>query len=128
MEEAKVILILGTAVLVPLIICLAILGTLGYVVSRIAAHFALTRRFVQPISALVATSVLLSLVTGLIVAFGAIANAEASSKATMLARGISEALTCTPVVLRLLAVIIGVIGLVLVMWRWSRRSSSNEPT
>ena len=38
---------------------------------------------------------LLGTVTGLIVAFGAVANADASSKATMLAKGISEAMNCT---------------------------------
>lgn len=34
-------------------------------------------------------------VTGLIVAFGAVAGADPSSKATMLAKGISEAMNCT---------------------------------
>ena len=34
-------------------------------------------------------------VVGLITAFGAVANADASSKAVMLARGISEAMNCT---------------------------------
>ena len=38
---------------------------------------------------------LLGTVSGLIVAFGAVANADASSKATMLAKGISEAMNCT---------------------------------
>jgi biopolymer transport protein ExbB/TolQ len=38
---------------------------------------------------------LLGTVTGLIAAFGAVANADASSKATMLAAGISEAMNCT---------------------------------
>jgi biopolymer transport protein ExbB len=38
---------------------------------------------------------LLGTVTGLIAAFGAVANADASSKATMLAKGISEAMNCT---------------------------------
>jgi len=38
---------------------------------------------------------LLGTVTGLIMAFGAVANADASSKATMLAKGISEAMNCT---------------------------------
>ena len=38
---------------------------------------------------------LLGTVTGLISAFGAVANADASSKATMLAKGISEAMHCT---------------------------------
>ncbi|MBX3271296.1 MAG: MotA/TolQ/ExbB proton channel family protein [Sandaracinaceae bacterium] len=38
---------------------------------------------------------LLGTVTGLIIAFGAVANADASSKATMLAKGISEAMNCT---------------------------------
>ena len=38
---------------------------------------------------------LLGTVTGLIQAFGAVANADASSKATMLAKGISEAMNCT---------------------------------
>lgn len=38
---------------------------------------------------------LLGTVTGLIGAFGAVANADASSKATMLAKGISEAMNCT---------------------------------
>ena len=40
---------------------------------------------------------LLGTVTGLIAAFGAVANADASSKATMLAKGISEAMNCTGV-------------------------------
>jgi biopolymer transport protein ExbB len=34
-------------------------------------------------------------VVGLIQSFGAVANADASSKATMLAKGISEAMNCT---------------------------------
>lgn len=38
---------------------------------------------------------LLGTVVGLIIAFGAVANADASSKATMLAKGISEAMNCT---------------------------------
>ncbi len=38
---------------------------------------------------------LLGTVTGLITAFAAVANADASSKATMLAKGISEAMNCT---------------------------------
>lgn len=38
---------------------------------------------------------LLGTVTGLIQAFAAVANADASSKATMLAKGIAEAMNCT---------------------------------
>jgi biopolymer transport protein ExbB len=38
---------------------------------------------------------LLGTVTGLIAAFGAVANADAASRATMLAAGISEAMNCT---------------------------------
>lgn len=38
---------------------------------------------------------LLGTVTGLIVAFGAVATADGASKATMLAKGISEAMNCT---------------------------------
>lgn len=38
---------------------------------------------------------LLGTVVGLIIAFGAVANADAASKATMLAKGISEAMNCT---------------------------------
>lgn len=38
---------------------------------------------------------LLGTVSGLIVAFAAVANADAASKATMLAKGISEAMNCT---------------------------------
>lgn len=38
---------------------------------------------------------LLGTVTGLIVAFAAVANADGASKATMLAKGISEAMNCT---------------------------------
>ena len=38
---------------------------------------------------------LLGTVSGLITAFAAVANADASSKATMLAKGISEAMNCT---------------------------------
>lgn len=51
---------------------------------------------------------LLGTVTGLIEAFGAVANADASSKATMLAKGISEAMNCTA--FGLLAAIIALIG------------------
>ena len=47
-------------------------------------------------------------VTGLIGAFGAVANADAASKATMLAKGISEAMNCTA--FGLLAAIIALIG------------------
>jgi biopolymer transport protein ExbB/TolQ len=51
---------------------------------------------------------LLGTVTGLIVAFGAVANADASSKATMLAKGISEAMNCTA--FGLIAAILALIG------------------
>jgi len=47
-------------------------------------------------------------VVGLILAFGAVANADASSRATMLARGISEAMNCTA--FGLLAAIMTLIG------------------
>jgi len=50
-------------------------------------------------------------VTGLIAAFGAVANADAASKATMLAKGISEAMNCTA--FGLLAAIIALIGFAL---------------
>ena len=38
---------------------------------------------------------LLGTISGMIVSFAAVANVEASSKATELARGISEAMNCT---------------------------------
>ncbi|MFW6031086.1 MAG: MotA/TolQ/ExbB proton channel family protein [Myxococcota bacterium] len=47
-------------------------------------------------------------VLGLIMAFGAVAGADASSKATMLAKGISEAMNCTA--FGLMAAIIALIG------------------
>jgi len=50
-------------------------------------------------------------VVGLIIAFGAVANADASSKATMLAKGISEAMNCTA--FGLLAAIVALIGFAL---------------
>ncbi len=50
-------------------------------------------------------------VVGLIIAFGAVANADASSKATMLAKGISEAMNCTA--FGLLAAIFALIGFAL---------------
>jgi biopolymer transport protein ExbB len=51
---------------------------------------------------------LLGTVTGLIEAFGAVANADASSKATMLAAGISEAMNCTA--FGLFAAIVALLG------------------
>ena len=51
---------------------------------------------------------LLGTVSGLIVAFGAVANADASSKATMLAKGISEAMNCTA--FGLIAAIVALVG------------------
>lgn len=54
---------------------------------------------------------LLGTVTGLIAAFGAVANADSASKATMLAKGISEAMNCTA--FGLLAAIIALIGFAL---------------
>ncbi len=51
---------------------------------------------------------LLGTVSGLISAFGAVANADASSKATMLAKGISEAMNCTA--FGLIAAIIALLG------------------
>ena len=51
---------------------------------------------------------LLGTVTGLIAAFGAVATADAASRATMLAAGISEAMNCTA--FGLLAAIIALIG------------------
>jgi len=50
-------------------------------------------------------------VTGLNAAFGAVANADAASRATMLARGISEAMNCTA--FGLLAALIALIGFAL---------------
>ncbi|MBX7195167.1 MAG: MotA/TolQ/ExbB proton channel family protein [Sandaracinaceae bacterium] len=50
-------------------------------------------------------------VTGLISAFGAVANADAASRATMLARGISEAMNCTA--FGLLAALIALVGFAL---------------
>jgi len=47
-------------------------------------------------------------VLGLIVAFAAVANADAASKATMLAKGISEAMNCTA--FGLIAAIIALMG------------------
>jgi biopolymer transport protein ExbB len=47
-------------------------------------------------------------VLGLIMAFGAVAGADASSKATMLAQGISEAMNCTA--FGLLAAIVALMG------------------
>jgi biopolymer transport protein ExbB len=51
---------------------------------------------------------LLGTVSGLIIAFAAVANADASSKATMLAKGISEAMNCTA--FGLISAIIALIG------------------
>ena len=51
---------------------------------------------------------LLGTVVGLIVAFGAVANADASSKASMLAKGISEAMNCTA--FGLIAAIVALVG------------------
>jgi len=51
---------------------------------------------------------LLGTVSGLIESFGAVANADAASKATMLARGISEAMNCTA--FGLIAAIVALIG------------------
>ena len=47
-------------------------------------------------------------VVGLIIAFGAVANADAASKATMLAKGISEAMNCTA--FGLIAALVALIG------------------
>jgi len=55
---------------------------------------------------------LLGTVSGLIGAFGAVANADASSKATMLAKGISEAMNCTA--FGLMAAIVALIGFALI--------------
>lgn len=51
---------------------------------------------------------LLGTVTGLIEAFGAVANADGASKATMLAKGISEAMNCTA--FGLMAAIMALVG------------------
>lgn len=51
---------------------------------------------------------LLGTVVGLIIAFAAVANADASSKATMLAKGISEAMNCTA--FGLIAALVALIG------------------
>ncbi len=51
---------------------------------------------------------LLGTVSGLITAFGAVANADPASKATLLAKGISEAMNCTA--FGLLAAIVALIG------------------
>jgi biopolymer transport protein ExbB/TolQ len=65
-----------------------------------------------PLLALFANLAMLSglfgTVTGLITAFAAVANADASSKATMLAKGISEAMNCTA--FGLLSAIIALVG------------------
>src|SRR5687767_1930219 len=54
---------------------------------------------------------LLGTVVGLIIAFGAVANADAASKATMLAKGISEAMNCTA--FGLIAALVALIGFAL---------------
>jgi len=54
---------------------------------------------------------LLGTVTGLIRAFGAVANADPTSRATMLAKGISEAMNCTA--FGLTAAIIALVGFAL---------------
>src|SRR6476620_1303477 len=54
---------------------------------------------------------LLGTVSGLIESFGAVANADAASKATMLARGISEAMNCTA--FGLIAAIVALLGFAL---------------
>ena len=51
---------------------------------------------------------LLGTVVGLIVAFAAVANADAASKATMLAKGISEAMNCTA--FGLIAALVALVG------------------
>lgn len=51
---------------------------------------------------------LLGTVSGLILAFAAVANADAASKATMLAKGISEAMNCTA--FGLISAIVALIG------------------
>jgi biopolymer transport protein ExbB/TolQ len=51
---------------------------------------------------------LLGTVIGLIIAFGAVANADSASKATMLAKGISEAMNCTA--FGLVAALVALIG------------------
>ena len=56
---------------------------------------------------------------GVIAAFGAVANADGASKATLLAKGIAEALTCTP--LDLLPAAVTVMAVFWLARRWNRR-------
>jgi hypothetical protein len=126
MQEAKAILVLAAAVLVPLGISLVVAAGAGHVAGWIAARFTWTRRLAKPIDAAVSTVVLLVLALGFIVAYGAVTNSSASSKAAMLARGIREALTCTPILLAALAVVLGFGSLLLLVWRRRRRASAQS--
>jgi hypothetical protein len=129
MEEVKAILVLAALVLVPLGICLAVVRVALYVADRIALRFSWTKKLVRIIGSAVSLLVLLLVLVGLIVAFGAVANAEANTKATMLARGISEVLACTPLVVTAAGTAAGVISLVVVTRRWTRRPpASHRPT
>ena len=124
MQEAKAFLIFLVMVQVPFGICLAVAGTAGYVANRLTARFAWIQRLARPVAAVVFTLVLLLQMTGAIVAFGAVANSDARSKASMLARGISEVLTCMLPLLSIPAAIVGGVSLVLLTRRWWPRSST----
>jgi hypothetical protein len=126
MEEVKAILVLAALVLIPLGICLAVVRVALYVADRIALRFSWTKKLARIIGTAVSLIVLLLVLIGLIVAFGAVANAETNTKATMLARGISEVLACTPLVVAAVGTAAGVISLVVVTRRWTRRPPASD--
>ena len=99
----------------PLLV-VAVSAGFGYVAGALATHWKMTPRFVSAIRVGVALVMALPVALGLIIAFGTIANADAAAKATLLAKGISEALTCTPLVLPGAAALVAT-GL-WHTWRW----------
>jgi len=126
MLVAKAVILLAAVVLGPIAALLVVSVGLGRVASALATRWSVTRRFAPAIR--VGVSMVISFVCifvcamGVVIAFGAVANAEASSKATMLARGISEALRCTAFVIPPAAA--AVATLFWLAWRWARRSPS----
>ena len=109
---------LVVSVLLAVVVVLVVAVRIGNASGTLATRLPMTRRVATGVSMAVSAVLGLLGTTIIVIVFGAVTNADAGSKATRLAKGLSEALNCTPVALLLFA---GVITTVLFVARRRRR-------
>lgn len=117
MSVAYAILILGGLLFVLTVLWAAIALGIGRIAGAIANRLG-HPKLTAGVRWITTAVTLIGVALGVIVAFGAVANARAASKATMLARGISELASCTPFFVPAVALIVG--GAIWFVWRLSR--------